>query len=217
MNQFRRMVIINIITLIVLVGGGIGGYYYYNQAENYLKTDNAKIDGKVIPIVSPVAGKLAEWRAEVGKSYNENDKLGAVTVSGQNGEQTIDVTIPKNATVVQSNATTNAFVGAGSPIAYAYDMNDLWVTANIEETDIDSVQKGQEVDVYVDAYPDTTLTGKVEQVGLTTANTFSMLPSSNATANYTKVTQVVPVKVSLDHSKSVNIVPGMNVTVRIHK
>lgn len=50
MNQFRRMVIINIITLIVLVGGGIGGYYYYNQAENYLKTDNAKIDGKVIPI-----------------------------------------------------------------------------------------------------------------------------------------------------------------------
>lgn len=37
MNQFRRMVIINIITLIVLVGGGIGGYYYYNQTENYLK------------------------------------------------------------------------------------------------------------------------------------------------------------------------------------
>lgn len=44
-----------------------------------------------------------------------------------------------------------------------------------------------------------------------------MLPSSNATANYTKVKQVVPVKISLDHSKSVNIVPGMNVSVRIHK
>ncbi|WP_035431721.1 HlyD family secretion protein [Bacillus sp. UNC322MFChir4.1] len=217
MNQFGRIIIINIITLIVLVGGGVGGYYYYNQSQNYLKTENAKIDGKIIPIASPVAGKLTEWKAEAGKNYNENDKLGTVSIVGPNGEQTVDVTIPKNATVVQSNATTNAFVGAGSPIAYAYDMNDLWVTANIEETDIDSVHKGQEVDVYVDAYPDTTLTGKVEQVGLTTANTFSMLPSSNATANYTKVTQVVPVKVSLDHSKSVNIVPGMNVTVRIHK
>ncbi len=141
MNQFRRMVMINIITLIVLVGGGIGGYYYYNQSENYLKTENAKIDGKVIPIASPVAGKLTEWQAEVGKSYNENDKLGAVTTSGSNGEQTMDVTIPQGATVVQSNATTNAFVGAGSPIAYAFDMNDLWVTANIEETDIDDVQK----------------------------------------------------------------------------
>lgn len=217
MNQFRRMIIINIITLIVLVGGGVGGYYYYNQSQNYLSTDNAKIDGKVIPIASPVAGKLTEWKAETGKNYNENDKLGTVSTVGPNGEQTVDVTIPKNATVVQSNATTNAFVGAGSPIAYAYDMNDLWVTANIEETEVDSVHKGQEVDVYVDAFPDTTLTGKVEQVGLTTANTFSMLPSGNATANYTKVKQVVPVKVSLDHSKSVNIVPGMNVTVRIHK
>ncbi|MDM5156741.1 HlyD family efflux transporter periplasmic adaptor subunit [Bacillus sp. DX1.1] len=217
MNQFRRMVIINIITLIVLVGGGIAGYYYYNQAENYLKTDNAKIDGKVISIASPVAGKLTDWKAEVGKNYNENDKLGSVSVASQNGEQTMDVTIPHDATVVQSNATINSYIAAGSPLAYAYDMNDLWVTANIEETDVDDVQKGQEVDVYVDAYPDTTLTGKVEQVGLTTANTFSMLPSSNATANYTKVTQVVPVKVSLDHSKSVNVVPGMNVTVRIHK
>ncbi|WP_249652471.1 HlyD family efflux transporter periplasmic adaptor subunit, partial [Lysinibacillus sp. D4A1_S13] len=73
-------------------------------------------------------------------------------------------------------------VGAGSPIAYAFDMNNLWVTANIEETEVDDVQKGQDVDVYVDASPDTTLTGKVEQVGLTTANTFSMLRSSNATA-----------------------------------
>ncbi len=45
-------------------------------------------------------------------------------------------------------------------IAYAFDMNNLWVTANIEETDVDDVQKGQDVDVYVDAYPDTTLTGK---------------------------------------------------------
>lgn len=71
--------------------------------------------------------------------------------------------------------------------------------------------------MYVDAYPDTTLTGKVEQVGLTTANTFSMLPSSNATANYTKVTQVVPVKISLDSAPSKNVVPGMNAEVKIHK
>ena len=109
-----------------------------------LKTDNAKIDGKVIPIASPVAGKLTDWKAEVGKNYNENDKLGAVTVAAANGEQTVDVTIPQNATVVQSNATTNAFVGAGSPIAYAFDMNNLWVTANIEETVIDDVQKAKQ-------------------------------------------------------------------------
>ena len=217
MNQFRRMIIINIITLIVLVGGGFAGYYYYNQSTSYLKTDNAKIDGKVVPIASPVAGKLTSWTAEVGKNYNASDKVGSVTSNAGGTAQEVDVTVPANATLVQSNATQDSYIAAGTPLAYAYNMSDLWVTANIKETDIDDIQKGQEVDVYVDAYPNTTLTGKVEQIGLTTANTFSMLPSGNATANYTKVTQVIPVKISLDHSKSLNIVPGMNVTVRIHK
>jgi multidrug resistance efflux pump len=217
MSQFRRMIIINVITLIVLVGGGFAGYYYYNQSTSYLKTDNAKIDGKVVPIASPVAGKLTNWTAEVGKSYSAGDKVGSVTSNAGAAAQEVDITVPTNATLVQSNATQDSYIAPGTPLAYAYNMSDLWVTANIKETDIDDIQKGQEVDVYVDAYPNTTLTGKVEQIGLTTANTFSMLPSSNATANYTKVTQVIPVKISLDHSKSLNIVPGMNVTVRIHK
>lgn len=217
MNQFRRMIIINVITLIVLVGGGFAGYYYYNQSTNYLKTDNAKIDGKVIPIASPAAGKLTNWTGEVGKSYSAGDKVGSVTSNASGAVQEVDITVPANATLVQSNATQDSYVAPGAPLAYAYNMDDLWVTANIEETEIDDIQKGQEVDVYVDAYPNTTLTGKVEQIGLTTANTFSMLPSGNSTANYTKVTQVIPVTISLDHSKSLNIVPGMNVTVRIHK
>lgn len=91
------------------------------------------------------------------------------------------------------------------------------VTANVEETEIDEVKVGQTVDVYVDSYPDTTLSGEVEQIGMTTAGTFSMMPSSNGTANYTKVAQVIPVKVSLSQEKSLDIRPGMNVTVRIHK
>lgn len=98
-----------------------------------------------------------------------------------------------------------------------YDLNNLWVTANIDETKIDEIATGQDVDIYVDAFPNTTLKGKVQQIGLATAGTFSLLPSSNSTGNYTKVTQVVPVKVSIDDNKGVAIVPGMNVTVRIHK
>ncbi|MCP8967405.1 HlyD family secretion protein [Ectobacillus ponti] len=218
MNSVRRLFFVNIITLLILVGGGFLGYYYYNQSENYLKTDNAKIDGKAIPIASPVSGKLVQWTAANGKNYNTGDKVGEVQTQTATGQLvTADVTVPANSTVVQSSATENTFVAAGSPLAYAFDMGNLYVTANIKETDIDEVQKNQEVDVYVDAYPDTTLTGHVEQIGMTTANTFSLLPSGNATANYTKVTQVVPVRISLDHNKSVNIVPGMNVTVRIHK
>ncbi|MFB9760080.1 MULTISPECIES: HlyD family secretion protein [Bacillaceae] len=217
MNQFRRLVAVNIITLLVLIGGGFLGYYYYNQAQNYLTTDNAKVDGKAISIASPAAGQLTEWTATTGRAYSAGEKVGTVQASSAAGVQQLDITVPVGSTVVQSNATENTFIAAGSPLAYAYDMNNLWVTANIKETDIDDVKEGQDVDVYVDAYPNTTLTGVVDQVGLTTANTFSLLPSGNTTANYTKVTQVVPVKITLDHTKSVNIVPGMNVSVRIHK
>lgn len=59
--------------------------------------------------------------------------------------------------------------------------------------------------------------GKVEEVGQATAASFSLMPSSNSDGNYTKVSQVVPVKISLDSNPSKNVVPGMNAEVKIHK
>jgi multidrug resistance efflux pump len=120
-------------------------------------------------------------------------------------------------TVVQQNAVTNSFVAPGVSLARGYDLGNLWVTANIEETKIEDIKVGQDVDIYVDAYPDRKFTGKVEKLGFATANTFSLLPSSNNTGNYTKVTQVIPITISIDNYNGAELVPGMNVTVRIHK
>lgn len=212
-NNFRRMLWINIILLIVLVGGGFAGYYFYNQSANYLKTDNAKIDGQAVTITPPVAGKLVEWNGEIGKTYSAGDKIGTVeTAAGK-----VDITVPDSVTIVTQSAVKNALVAPGSPLAYAFNLDRLNVTANIKETDINDVKAGQEVDVYVDAFEGTTLKGKISTVGLATANTFSLLPTSNATGNYTKVTQVIPVTITLDGYKGLAIAPGMNVTVRIHK
>lgn len=110
----------------------------------------------------------------------------------------------------------NTITAAGTRLAVSYNLDDLWVTANIEETDIDDVKVGQDVDVTVDAYPNMTLNGKVEQIGLATAGTFSLLPSNNTSGNYTKETQVIPVKISIENYAE-KLVPGMNATVRIHK
>ncbi len=73
------------------------------------------------------------------------------------------------------------------------------------------------MDVYIDAYPDTSLSGKIEKIGLATAATFSLLPTSNTTANYTKVTQVVPVNISIQGYKGLGIIPGMSASIRVHK
>ena len=216
----RKLVIVNIITLVILAAAGIGGYYYYDQATNYIKTDNAKIDGQQIVITAPATGKIEEWNGDFGKTFSSNSAFGKILTvpTSQDSKPTeVPVSLPTSATIVQSTAMKNQLVAAGTPLGFAYNLNNLWVTANIKETQVEDVKQGQEVDVYVDAYPDTTLTGTVERVGLTTASTFSLLPSSNSTANFTKVEQVVPVTISWDRNKSLDIVPGMNVSVRIHK
>lgn len=222
--NMRRLAVLNVIILLILIGGGIAAYYYYNQSVTYIKTDNAQIAGEQVTIAAPANGKLTEWKGSLGKSFDKGDEIGSISAAPSGGAapaaagmSKVKITLPKDGTVVQQTAVEDSFVAAGTPLAHVYDLSNLWVTANIKETDINDVKKGQEVDVYVDSFPDNSLSGEVETIGLATSNTFSLLPSSNNTANYTKVTQVIPVKISLDSYEGLDIVPGMNVTVRIHK
>ncbi|PFP24790.1 HlyD family secretion protein [Bacillus sp. AFS073361] len=214
----KKLLLLNVIILLILVGGGVGGYAYYNGAVNYLSTDNAQIAGQQVTIAAPADGKLTNWEVNLGDRFSKDSKVGAIATTDEKGKPIdMKVTMPTDGTIVQNSGVQNSFVAAGTPLAKEYDFNNLWVTANIEETKIDEVTIGQDVDIYVDAFPNNTLKGKVQQIGLATAGTFSLLPSSNNTGNYTKVTQVIPVKISIDDNKGVAIVPGMNVTVRIHK
>ncbi|MBB5322988.1 multidrug resistance efflux pump [Anoxybacillus tepidamans] len=211
--SMKRLITLNIIVLLLLVAGGFAAYYYINETTNYIKTDNARIDGQAVSIVAPVAGKLVSWSGDIGKTFDSGDQIGAVS----DGKNTFPITVPHHMTVVQQSAVTNSLVAPTVPLARGYDLSRLWVTANIEETKMEDIKTGQDVDIYVDAYPDRKFTGKVEKLGFATANTFSLLPSSNTTGNYTKVTQVIPITISIDDYNGAGLVPGMNVTVRIHK
>jgi multidrug resistance efflux pump len=208
-----RLVILNVVLLVILVGGAFIGYYYYNRSVSYLSTNNARIDGQQIVVASTVAGRLSAWTAEVGKKYAAGDVLGTVSTAAGG----VDITMPQPATIVQQNAVANTIVAPGVPMAYAYDLDRLWVSANIRETDFNAVKIGQDVDVDVDAFNGTVLTGKVDRIGLATAGLFSLMPSSNATGNYTRVTQVIPIVVTLDGYRGLTLLPGMSATIRIHR
>lgn len=210
-----RVVLVNILVILLIVGGAAAAIYYYYQGANYISTDNARIDGQAVTISAPASGQLVDWNGDVGKSYNAGDVMGAVQLPGGGGR--VNVTSPIGATIVQQSAVTNAFVAPGTPLARSFNLNNLWITANIDETALADVKVDQTVDVYVDAFPGTTLTGRVRKVGLATAGTFSLLPASNTTANYTKVEQVIPVTISLDGYNGLALAPGMSATVRIHK
>ncbi|TVY11520.1 HlyD family secretion protein [Paenibacillus cremeus] len=209
-----KMLLINVVVILIIVAGLGAGVYYYNQNANYISTDNARVDGQQITIAAAATGKLTDWYGQVGKQYNAGDRVGAISAPGQTAK--IDVDFPVGGTIVQQTIVPNSFVGAGTALARAYDLNSLWVTANIDEKRYNDIKVGQLVDVYVDSFPGTVLSGKVDKIGLATAGSFSLLPSSNTTANYTKVAQVLPITIVLEGYKGVALAPGMSATIRVH-
>jgi membrane fusion protein (multidrug efflux system) len=107
-------------------------------------------------------------------------------------------------------------VQQGQPIFTIFDMKNIWITAQFEETRLALVNIGAKVEISVDTYPDIKFSGKVIQIGSNTASQFSLIPPNNASGNFTKVTQRVPVKISIDKGNSnVNLLPGMSVEVRV--
>lgn len=108
----------------------------------------------------------------------------------------------------------------GQPIFTIYDLSNIWVTAQLEETKLSDIQLGDSVEISVDAYPDLKFSGNVFEIGTSTAAQFSLIPPSNASGNFTKVTQRVPVKISIkpenaDALLKFGLLPGMSVEVKI--
>jgi membrane fusion protein (multidrug efflux system) len=96
--------------------------------------------------------------------------------------------------------------------------DDIWVWANFKETQLDYMRPGQKVALEIDAYPERTIHGRVASVQPGSGTAFSLLPAQNATGNYVKIVQRVPVKLVMDDPPSdVALGPGMSVvpTVRI--
>ncbi|UEX89877.1 HlyD family secretion protein [Staphylococcus ratti] len=213
----KKIITINIVTILLLVIIGAVAFHFYNQSVNYIKTDNAKVDSEQMKISSPVSGEITKLNAKEGDKFKEGETIAEVRGQGQDGQpQTMEIKMPHDGTIAKLDGQEKGMAQAGQPMAYAYNMDDLYITANIDETDIKDVDKDQTVDVSIDGET-SQIKGHVDQIGNATASSFSLMPSSNSDGNYTKVTQVVPVKIKLDNAPSKGIVPGMNAEVSIHK
>ncbi|HCV7992910.1 HlyD family secretion protein [Staphylococcus aureus] len=207
----KKMILINVITVVVLLAIGIAGFYFWNKTTSYITTDNAKVNGDQIKIASPASGQIKSLNVKQGDKLDKGDKVATVTVQGQDGEtKDMELKMPQKGTIAKLDGMEGSMVQAGNPIAYAYNLDDLYVTANIDEKDI------KDVDVTIDGQK-ASVKGKVDSIGKATAASFSLMPSSNSDGNYTKVSQVIPVKITLDSEPSKQVVPGMNAEVKIHK
>ncbi|KRG08189.1 HlyD family secretion protein [Staphylococcus sp. NAM3COL9] len=213
----KKMVLINVITIVVLVIIGVVGFHFYNQATGFVSTDNAKVDGEQIKVSAPAAGEIKSFDVKNNEKLSKGDKVAEIATKGEDGQsQKMDIKMPQDGTIVKTDGMEGSMAQAGSPIAYAYNLDDSYITANVDEKNIADVEAGRDVNITLDG-EDAELKGKVEEVGKATASSFSMMPSTNSDGNYTKVSQVVPVKISLDSKPSNSVVPGMNAEVKIHK
>jgi multidrug resistance efflux pump len=134
----------------------------------------------------------------------------------------MSIRAPTDGTVAVDNGVIGTYVTIGTQLAVAYNLDKIYVTARVDDTDIRPVRLDQLVDISVDGYPNAPITGRVREIQAGAAAVFSLFPQSNTqgTGNFQKVTQVIPVKIgfeNLDALNNLDLVPGMNVTVHIHK
>jgi multidrug resistance efflux pump len=215
-RRSRTIAIIAIAALAVLIGVAFL-YSYLTTARLYISTDNANIDGDQIVITAPATGTLLTWGGDLGASFNSGDVVGQLRLgTGTGVSPVMSIVSPGDGVIAAEHAVPNDQVTAGSTLATAYDLSQVFVTARVDETTVESIHPGQMVDIDVDAFS-TPLQGTVQQVEGASASTFSLLPQSNSTGNFQKVTQEIPVKILINDTKGLHLVPGMSCTVHIHK
>ncbi len=350
----RKSPVSKIIALLVVIGGAVSGGLYIHHAANFESTDNAQLDGDIVPVRGKLAGYLAEVRfrdnqkvkkgdtlaiyetidltaqleqakarlaaaqaatgatrsghlsadfaagaagfstaaarenvsgAEAREIQTKNDlaRLQSLHAQGAATAQALDAATAAHATAVaqlkaareqehalsaqRSGAGTQAqaqslqvqaglareaearaqvaaareslskayviapqdgivskkavepgqMVAAGTALCMLVSDQELWVTANFKETQLDRMAIGQPVEISVDAYSDVRIEGTVETFAGATGAKFALLPADNASGNFIKVTQRVPVRIRLvkiTNPRNKPLVPGLNTVVR---
>lgn len=125
--------------------------------------------------------------------------------------QYTQVTAAQSGRVARLSAAKGSFVTQGQSLMM-FVPDEMWIIANYKETQLGDMRPGQPVQFRIDAYPDRKLTGHVDSVQPGSGTAFSLLPAENATGNYVKVVQRVPVKIVVDHwPADLPVGPGMSV------
>jgi membrane fusion protein (multidrug efflux system) len=126
------------------------------------------------------------------------------------------IVAPENGIVSERKVRTGQLVSPGTQVISVVE-RDVWVQANYKETQVRHIRTGDPAEIRVDAFPGVTLRGKVDQVSPASGSQFALLPPDNATGNFTKIVQRVPVKIVLDGGQAAaqQLRPGLSVTATV--
>jgi multidrug resistance efflux pump len=216
--RISRNLFILVAVLAVLETAAIGGNWYLNT-RHFVTTDNAQVDGDQIRINAPSTGLITRWDLSEGQTIERNQVVGRVRAVGGGAQVERPVRAPGAGTVAVNDVTDGSYVTSGTELATAYDPASVYITARVDDTDVGEVHQGALVDISVDAYPKAAVTGIITTIQKSVASNFTYLPPPGSAdpSNPRRVDQYVPVKIALTATGGARLVPGMNVTVHIHK
>jgi membrane fusion protein (multidrug efflux system) len=128
------------------------------------------------------------------------------------------ITAPFDGVVGERQVQPGDYVNIGSNLINVVPLPNVYVIANYKETQLTRVKPGQPVDVTVDSFPSERLHGRVERIAPASGSQFALLPPDNATGNFTKVVQRIPVRIGLDKGQPLleRLLPGMSVVTQIY-
>ncbi|QND59688.1 HlyD family secretion protein [Mesorhizobium huakuii] len=127
------------------------------------------------------------------------------------------VKAPADGVISQASSfKVGQYVGSGTPLFSLVETNDTWIDANFKETQLTNMRPGQKAEIVVDTYPGKTFEATVKAIGAGTGAEFSLLPAQNATGNWVKVTQRIPVRLELtDPDAKMALRTGMSASVTV--
>jgi multidrug resistance efflux pump len=205
-RKISKPMLIAAALVILLAALGIAGYFIY-EGIFYYQTDNAKVDTTIYQLTANPSGKLETVYVSKGDQVKAAQVL--VRVSGSYVRSPID------GTVIDVKMEAGDYATASDVVVVVAKTSDIYITANVEETNILKIHAGQSVSVSLDAYG-RSFDGYVADVNtVTSAKLAGGLTSFTTSGTYTKVTQLIPVKIKLRDNIDLADVIGTNATVKI--
>ena len=205
----KGKIILLLLTLVLVAGAGIGFHFYW-QGTSYISTDNARVTTNIINIVSPMTGRLERYSLVEGQRLERDEIIGWVENAGP-------LRAPIDGMVIKTYAVENQVISPMEPVAVIADVSRIHILANIEETDILRIQRGQPATVTIDALGRQQFTGYVADIGRITQAELAGTPLFfNTGGTFTRVTHLIPVEINITDDIDLSHLIGVSARVRIN-
>jgi len=177
------------------------------QAQGQVEEAKAKVQQANL-----VSQNIAQAEAQVAQLEGQLLQSKASLAQAEINLGYTKIVAPQDGWVTKRNVELGDYAQTGTAVT-AIVSPQIWVTANYKETELDRMRPGQRVEIVVDAYPNLKLTGHVDSIQLGSGSRFSAFPAENATGNYVKIVQRVPVKILIDSGLDPNLPLPLGVSV----